>query len=189
MKSFLTTPHPDIGRKGAVCPFVEPAMRGRTLHIQHRRLPPDAAPAHISALVEDMVHTFATARWNHPNKTLHALVTVIDGLPPHRTTVLDDAHPLIKPSLVRRRLMLGQFHPTCPETAARNPDFPVSQSPVPLLALRHMAFHDILFLHHDPAYFTAYAQTYGHRYRRSTIPDPHFTDLYTRACRTWDITP
>ncbi|MBV2364459.1 DUF6875 domain-containing protein, partial [Streptomonospora nanhaiensis] len=187
MTTFLITPHPEIGRKGAVCPFVEPAMRGQTLRVEHRRVPAHATVDDIAALVDHMAEVFTTAHWKHPNRVLHALVVVVDGLPPDRTRVLDDAHPLVKPALVSRRLMLGQFHPHCPDTAARNPAFPVSRSPVPLLAMRHMAFHDVLFLHQDRAWFTSYAQAFGHRYRRGTIPDPLFTDLYTQACRRWGI--
>jgi hypothetical protein len=77
--------------------------------------------------------------------------------------------------------MLGQFHPRCPEPAARNPGFLVSRSPVPMFAISWMAFHDILFPHHKPAWFAQYAERFGRRYRSRPNVEPLFLDLFHRA--------
>ncbi|MEV8636176.1 DUF6875 domain-containing protein [Streptosporangium sp. NPDC051023] len=185
INDFLTLPHPQIGRSGPVCPFVMPAIKNGTLHFDTRRISPAADAGHLAALIEDLVDEFTTMAWVQPNKTLHAMVVVIVGLSPERTSALDEAHAMVKHRMVRRGLMLGQFHPDCTETAARNPSFAVARSPVPMLALRNMAFHDLLFLHQDRDWFTAYAGRYGRRYEIGQARDLLLTTLYEQACQRW----
>lgn len=79
--------------------------------------------------------------------------------------------------------MLGQFHSRCEQGAARNPGFRVSRSPLPMLALRWMALHDVLFLHDDPHRFTTYEDRFGTVYRSGRTVDPLFTRLYQQAHR------
>jgi heptaprenyl diphosphate synthase len=78
--------------------------------------------------------------------------------------------------------MIGQFHPECAEPAARNPAFRVSRSPVPLVAIRFMAVHDILFLGEQANWFAQYHRRFGARHRRqSNGIDPVLTTLYYKA--------
>nr|WP_245886208.1 hypothetical protein [Umezawaea tangerina] len=145
----------------------------------------DADVDDVVALIGRMVEHFDGIAWASANKILHALVVVLPDLAGDRAHLLDEAHRITKPDLVRRGLMLGQFHAECDEPSARNPDFPVSKSPVPLFALRHVAFHDVLFLDSDPGWFAHYARRYGKRYAKGAVPEPLFAALFARACRRW----
>jgi hypothetical protein len=188
---FLACPHPQIGRTGAICPFVEPAIRNETLLLRAQSVGPEAGVQELVALIDDMTRTFAETEWREPNSALHALVTVVIGLPGDRLHLLDDAHAAAKPGLVSRGLMLGQFHPRCGEMAARNPDFAVARSPVPMLALRHMAFHDVLFLHQEREWFASYRRAYGKNHERGHVADPLLAEVYRQAVERWgrDDTP
>lgn len=59
----------------------------------------------------------------------------------------------LKPSFVQAGLMLGEFHPFNRTPGLRNKDFRPLRSPVPPLAIRHMAESDVDFLTapNDPA--------------------------------------
>jgi hypothetical protein len=181
LAEFISQPNPAIGRKGAVCPFVEPALQAGTLHLEARRGFADADLQLVLSLITEMTMTFATIRWPHPNRTMHALVFVLPDLPESRCQLLDDSQASIKPALAERGLMLGQFHPRCPEPAARNPGFLVARSPVPMLALRNMALHDILFLDSEARCFRAYQARFGDAYLAHASISPLFRRLYLQA--------
>ncbi|MCX4695661.1 DUF6875 domain-containing protein [Streptomyces sp. NBC_01408] len=181
LTDYLCGTDPRVGRPGAVCPFVAPAIRADTLRLELWPVSPRISVTGMMSLVNNMVSVFEGAQWASRNRMLHTLVVVLDGLPLDKLTLTDEAHRQVKPELVARGLMLGQFHPRCDERAARNPSFRVSRSPVPMLALRQMAVHDVLFLDGDSRSFTAYDQRYGKRYDSGSVPDPLFVKHFARA--------
>jgi heptaprenyl diphosphate synthase len=144
---------------------------------------PARAREELRALVGEIADDLETAEWAHSNRTLHTVVAVLPELPRPLWSLLDEVQAELKPRLARRGMMLGQFHPDCPEPAARNPRFRVSRSPLPLLAIRRMALHDVLFLHRDPALFAEYRRRFGDRYARGTAVDPLFRQVYEEAAQ------
>ena len=183
LTDYLAQPHPAVGRDGAVCPFVEPALQAGSVEIRVRDLPAEVTAAELVAAIDQAVAGFRELDFTGRNPTLHALVVVLPGIPDDRLELLDQAQAERKTELARDGLMLGQFHPRCPEPAARNPDFLVGRSPVPMIALRHMAFHDVLFLHERADWFEAYARRFGSRYRVGLAADPMFVSLFYQAAR------
>lgn len=181
LTSYLCSADSRVGRSGAVCPFVAPALRADTLRLELWPVDPTAGVGGLVSLVRDMVAAFEGAHWASRNRTLHALVVVLDGLPMDRLGITDEAQQQVKHELAAKGLMLGQFHPQCEERAARNPSFRVSRSPMPMLALRHMAVHDVLFLDGDSRSFAAYDQRYGRRYDKGSVPDPLFVKHFVQG--------
>ncbi|MGW4033805.1 DUF6875 domain-containing protein [Streptomyces sp. NPDC004838] len=51
----------------------------------------------------------------------------------------------------------------------------------PLLALRNMAVHDVLFLHHRSEFFAEYARRFSSRYERDAVADPLLRNTYREA--------
>lgn len=181
LSDFICQPSPDVGRPGPVCPFVGPSLQAGTLRVEVRPGYSEADIPMIRALISDMLTMFRETEWQHSNPTMHALLLVLPDLPQRSWSLLDECQCAVKPALAEQGLMLGQFHPECTEPAARNSDFLVARSPIPMLALRNMAFHDILFLHHDARCFNAYDQRFGSAYERhSKIPEL-FRQTYAEA--------
>jgi hypothetical protein len=93
----------------------------------------------------------------------------------------------MKTFFIENGMMLGQFHPLCPAPAARNPTFKNKISPIPLFALRHIAAHDILFLHTRPDWFERYRSLYGERYERKEFSDERgFVKIYREALQRFN---
>src|SRR5262249_50721783 len=93
---------------------------------------------------------------------LKALLIVFPNIEDRLMTALDDCHRMIKPKMVELGLMVGQFHPKCYERPIHNPQWnAVSRSPVPLMALRHMVIHDIMFLGDNEVTFKEYDKKFG----------------------------
>lgn len=189
LKEYVCRPHPELGRDGAVCPFVEPAARSETLVVRTRTGLAGAGHEHVRALVRDLARTFRATRWARTNPNLHAMVLLLPDLAQPQWRHLDAVQAELKTELAGEGLMLGQFHPECPEPAARNPDFMVSRSPVPLLAMRNMALHDVLFLHHDPEMFAHYRSRFGARYERGVTIDRAYLDAYGAGLARLTPTP
>jgi hypothetical protein len=181
LSDFICQPNEDVGRPGPVCPFVGPSLQAGTLRVEVRPGCEEADTAMIHALISDMLTMFRETKWQHSNPTMHALLLLLPDLPQRSWRLLDECQLAVKPALAEQGLMLGQFHPECTERAARNSEFQVARSPIPMLALRNMAFHDILFLHHEARCFNAYDQRFGPAYERhSNIPEL-FRQTYAEA--------
>ncbi|MET3985331.1 DUF6875 domain-containing protein [Streptomyces sp. PvR034] len=178
LRDYVSRPHEELGRDGDVCPFVEPAERAGTLMMHTRTGLTGASGGELRSLVREMARTFRTTHWPRSNPTMYAYVLILPDLPQPQWSELDRTQALLKAELAEGGLMLGQFHPECPEPAARNPRFPVSRSPVPLLAMRNMALHDVLFLHNDSRLFAEYQHRFGGRYERGAVADPLLRSSY-----------
>lgn len=179
--AYLSQPHELLGRPGHVCPFVEPARQAGTLRVEVRRVRGDTSAEELRGLAAEMEELFDRTQWAHANRTLRALVFVLPDLPEESWTDLDGLQAALKPGLATRGLMFGQFHPRCPERSARNPAFEVSRSPLPMLAMRNMSVHDILFLDEEPVEFAAYAARFGSRCARPGAVDTALASRFAAA--------
>src|SRR5260370_37566323 len=96
---------------------------------------------------------------------LQALLIVSQNTEEEFLTVLDVCHEMIKSKMVHSGLMVGQFHSKCETRGIHNSAWnTISRSPIPLMAMRHMVIHDIMFLEHNEAWFRAYDANFGARF-------------------------
>ncbi|CAL2058600.1 MULTISPECIES: DUF6875 domain-containing protein [Streptomyces] len=183
LSDYIRRPHRELGRTGPVCPFVEPAQRAGALEVRVRLVGPTPSQTLIDEIVRCGLDEFSEFDWKAGNPNLRSLLLVLPDLPPEQLHLLDAAHTALKPEAVHRGLMIAQFHEKCREKAARNPEFEVSHAPVPMMAVRSMAIHDVLFLADRREWFEEYASRFGARYRNSAHGiDPLLTEMYEKAC-------
>jgi hypothetical protein len=178
---YLMSPHPEIGREGSVCPFVGPSVQAESLVLHIVQFDAEPGRDETIALVWQMARMLDEDRWENKNRTLRAIVSVLPDLEGPSLGLLDEVQKSLKPDLAAQGLMLGQFHELCNDTAARNPNFLVSRSPVPVLALRHMAFHDVLFLGDERSCFASYDERFGKRYESGGNLDALLVQTYEKA--------
>lgn len=188
LRDYVTQPHPALGRNGPVCPFVAPALRADSIEARVRLIGPSPNVPLIVEIIRCALDEFDVIPWRGNNPSLRSLLVLIPDMPADRLHFLDLAHATVKPEAVRRGMMLGQFHAECQERAARNPNFPVSRSPVPLVAFRPMALHDVLFLRNEREWFEEYRRRFGDRYGpRRTGVEPLFVKLFEQACAEYGL--
>ena len=180
MGDYLAREHPDMPRPGTVCPFVKPALEARSIRI--RGIPTAHGCPHELALdaARRGLTSFARGEEGTGAGMLRSLVLAFPDLV-GRGEVIDAVHAVVKDEAVRSGLMIGQFHEACEEPSARNPDFPVNRAPLPLLVIRSMTVHDILFLHGDRRWFGIYAERFGHLFADGHRVEPAFRELYDGA--------
>lgn len=162
-REYLCRPHPELGRKGPVCPFVQGALERKTFFLGVLR-GTDLKPADLD---ETMVVYRDWFRELPPTsgpaaqfKTI--LVTLPDAPPDKVNAIVDDTQRRLKPKFVSDGLMIGEFHDGPPNKGGLwNADFRPLRSPVPLLAIRHMVPSDFPFLADDREFLSSYLQRFG----------------------------
>lgn len=159
LRGYVSEPHPELGRPGAVCPFVSQVLSEESLILLACRII-DRDP-----VVEDVIESIHRAIRLHQimasrrgEKDLLCVVVTFPRFGVESFELIDQAHRLRKDAALRDGLMLGQFHPECPAPAARNPNFLVNRSPVPLVVVRRMAPHDHLFLDDNDEWLRVHQQ-------------------------------
>ncbi|MCP2168579.1 DUF6875 domain-containing protein [Goodfellowiella coeruleoviolacea] len=182
LRDYICMPHPDLGRSGPVCPFVPQSLRTDQVRIVLHDEIDGSDPDRIAGLLRDYLAEFvATTPSNAVARRQRSLVIVLPGVAAPHMSTLDSVHRAVKPDMVRGGAMLGQFYEGCPETAVRNPDFAVSTGPVPCFVIRHMAPHDVLFLHQRPDWFAEYHRRFAADYAAGKVTDPLMVQLFRRA--------
>ncbi|GGP82014.1 hypothetical protein GCM10010185_65090 [Saccharothrix coeruleofusca] len=188
LDDFISAPHPDLGRSGDVCPFVRASRLRRELFLALRYDVDGDSGEELGRVVREEVERF-TARFPLPPSARGPVTTsqvvAFPAIPDRRWEVIDQSYPALKEELVAEGLMIGQFHPTCPEPAVRNRDFPVSRSPLPMYALRWMAVHDILFLRGRRTWFERYRSRFGALHDNGRVADPLLRRYYEEALRAY----
>ncbi|MYM91993.1 hypothetical protein GTP91_33065, partial [Rugamonas sp. FT82W] len=146
VRAFLARPHPELGRKGAVCPFVPVSLMQDSIwlaEITDRDLSLDKIGAIIGAYRDLFLATEPTRGPDAINK---AFMVVFPHLGAEGAAVVDEVQYRLKRDFVDMGLMLGEFHATNQSEGLRNPEFRPLRSPVPMLAIRHMVDSDLPFL-------------------------------------------
>lgn len=152
LSEYLTAPHPDLGRRGAVCPYARPALRAGSLYLT------EARGVQVDRCVTACRHAFATLPdaqalvVSFPDVATHAARPLLGGL-------LDR----VKLDFVRDGLMLGPVYPGSETPGAHNPAFRPMDGPLPLVGMRRMMESDLPFLNRpaDPPHLRAeYVRAY-----------------------------
>lgn len=162
-QQYLCGPHPDLGRKGPVCPFVQGSLdRGVFYLAVYRGTTLD--PDDLDALLAGYRDWFTALEPAHgPAAQFKTILLTLPDLPDEIARVqVDRAQARLKGAYTERGLMIGEFHDGPPAKGGLwNPDFRPLHSPVPLLAIRHMVPSDFPFLADDPVTLGAYLSRFS----------------------------
>jgi hypothetical protein len=163
-QDYLSTPHPDLGRPGAVCPYVRAALRTDTMwfaeaHTEH------ADSEQLDATLMEFARVFGELEpVEEELATGKALmITFPDVRAEDAAELLGGMLRRVKPEFVDTGLMLGPVFPDNEIPGAHNPDFRPMRGPVPLVAIRVLVETDLPFLDRpaDPPHLRArYLRSY-----------------------------
>jgi uncharacterized protein DUF6875 len=162
---YLSAPHPDLGRAGAVCPYVKSALRTNTLWFTEVRAE-EAADAELAdARLTELAGVFdELAPVEAAQATGKALLVVFPDVRAEQAKeLLGGMLRRVKPAFVDAGLMLGPVFADNEMPGAHNPDFRPMRGPVPLVAIRVLVETDLPFLDRpmDPPHLRArYLRSY-----------------------------
>jgi hypothetical protein len=144
---YLAAPHPELGRPGAVCPFVRGGLDAGTIWLAEVRL--DAATADVvDRYIDGYRRAFPSLPpREHPAAVNKAVIITFPDLAPGRApAVLGGLLARVKPAFVDDGLMIGPVFPGNPIPGAHNPAFQPMRGPIPLVAIRQLLDTDLPFL-------------------------------------------
>jgi len=151
-RSFLGKPHPDLGRKGAVCPFILPSIASDNIWLVE--FTEDLNFEKICRMIRYYGELFLrTEPVAMPKAINKAFVIVLSSIKEEDTELVDQVQLNLKEHFINQGLMLGEFHSSNDTSGLRNESFRPLRSPIPMLAIRHMTETDLPFLigkHYSP---------------------------------------
>ena len=165
IKSFVITPHAELGRGGPVCPFVPGSLERRTLWLVPEQVG-DGDVAEVVELMAGYKRLFLdTQPTDGDGATYKVLVVVFTDLPAERASGLFGGvlEQLALPAYADDGVSFGPFYEGNPGTALYNPGFRPFQSPVPFLFVRHTVVSDWKFFVDDDRWLGLWA----HRFEES----------------------
>jgi hypothetical protein len=186
IEQYLGGPHPELGRKGAICPFVQKAAQIDRLFLAFHDEIDGSSRFALRAVLLDYAKRLKT-RFppTEADNSFASFVVVLPNIVDDRLGVMDRVHAEIKSHLMESDLMAAVFHKLCDKPAVRNGDFALYRNaPLPCIALRHMDVRDIVFLGHNRVAFERYRQRFGARFSEGRVSnDFDYVDLFHAADR------
>ncbi len=141
---FVMRPDDRLGRKGAVCPFMEQAMQRGRVALHPVRVERPADTARLCAIARDRLRRITSASSGSDDYDA-ALFVPVGASPDVLRAAVTDAQAALRAEALRHGCMIGEFYPGHAGPSVRNPEFKPLQSPHPILGIRTMVDSDILF--------------------------------------------
>lgn len=161
--SYLTQAHPELGRRGAVCPYARASLLAGTYYLAVCPGRPDD-PDQVADLLERYCQWFVELEpTSGRDSQLKTVLVLFPDLPrPEWPRLIDASQRLLKTQYVKHGFMIGEFHDGPPDKGGlRNERFRPLRSPVPMLVMRHMVATDLPFLDQERPHFQAYLERFG----------------------------
>jgi hypothetical protein len=160
---FVVKPHEDLGRDGAVCPFVPGSLERKVLWLAPERID-DRDPSDVVELMDGYRRLLLDKRsGDGDDATYDVIVVVFTDLPADRAkAVFDEVQgQLGVPSYVEDGILFGPYYPGNETPAIHNQTFRPFDSPVPFMFVRHGVTGDWEFFLDDDEWFELWAGRYG----------------------------
>ena len=163
IKAFVVNPHKDLGRAGAVCPFVPGSLERKTLWLAPEQIADRDVPEVVELMNGYRRLLLDTRPTDGDDVTYNVIVVVFSDLPADRAQgVFDDVlKQLAVPSYAEDGNLFGPFYEGNEGTAIYNSSFRPFQSPVPFLFVRHGVIGDWKFFLDDEELLNLWARRYG----------------------------
>jgi hypothetical protein len=164
IKTFVASPNKDLGRSGAVCPFVPWALARKTLWLAPEHVSDRSVPA-VAELVNGYRKLLLHAQpIDGDDANYKAIVVVFTDLSADRAKEYGDdvqIQNLKRLCFVEDGVVSGEFHKSNEGSAIRNPSFQPFKSPVPFLLMRHAVVSDWMFFLDNEDWLSSWSRRFG----------------------------
>jgi hypothetical protein len=163
IKSFVVKPHKDLGREGAVCPFMPGALERKTLWLASEHVA-DRSLTDVVQLMNGYKTQFLnTQPIDGAGVDNKMIVVVFTDLSADRAKGLfaDVLKQVAAPSYEKDGILFGPFYENNEGTAIYNSGFRPFQSPVPFLFVRQGVISDWKFFLDNDEWLKLWTHRYG----------------------------
>lgn len=143
IRDYVRRPHPQIGRRGPVCPRVPLALQTGSIHLAAVAAD-DSTDANLRAWTHQLFEQFHHLPPKAPDDRDKTLGIVITGA--HDCQLCEQVNLVqseLKAQFLEAGLLLGKFHRYLTTRAVHNPEFVPGRSPAPMIMLRYLIQSDI----------------------------------------------
>jgi hypothetical protein len=182
---FLARPHPDLGRKGPICPFVAPTVRMGCLKVDVIEDFDGSSMTELRRIVLSRAAAFLRdSPAQGPHGTFASVVLAFPNLRADRLGMLDQMHGELKTFLMCRDLMFSPFHPDSAKPSISSAEFRPFRAPFAALVIRHLDVRDISFMSFSRDAFLRYHTRFAGQFALGRVRDDFgHVRLYRDACR------
>lgn len=161
-----------IGRGGVVCPNTQFGLTQNTIVMTVDQEGENTEENVINKALESR-QKFIELVEQQPD--LVEYIAVITSFPNLNSKegyeLIEKVQTMLKPTYVKKGMMIGQFYLTCPETGIRNDKFYPLRCPDPLLVVRTMVKSDLVFLEKDPDNLPYYYKKFPKKVERKKVTE------------------
>ena len=163
IKTFVATPHKDLGRPGPVCPFVPGSVERKTLWLAPEQIADRSVPAVVELMDGYIRRLLETQPTDGDDTKYKTIVVVFADLPADRAQGVFDGvlQQLAVSSYAEDGILFGPFYEGNEGTALYNSSFRPFQSPVPFLFVRHTVITDWKFFLDNEELLDLWARRFG----------------------------
>jgi hypothetical protein len=163
MKNFVVRPHPDLGRRGPVCPFVPGSIERRTLWFAPERIADRGVPHVVELLNRYKSQLSNTEPTDSDDTDYRVIVVVFTDLAAEsaRGIFADALQEIAASSFAEDGIIFGPFYQGNDGAAIYNADFHPFQSSVPFVFVRHVVVSDWKFFLDDQEMVSHWARRFG----------------------------
>ena len=179
-ENYLCKPHPELGRKGPVCPYVKSSMNKDLFFLSvypHKVV----QRAEIAPMMREFGDFFLnTEPTSGPEAVYKSLLVIFPYVGKENAPEIIDAtqRELIE-EFAPKGIMIGEFHPATPNKVGLwNREFRPLYCPQSMLVIRHMVPSDILFLKNNKVTSRAYIRYFGDKAPPAMAP--HLAEAIAR---------
>ena len=162
-ENYLCKPHPELGRKGAVCPFVKSSMKKDLFYLSvYAKAVIDRSE--ITPMMREFGNFFLQAEPTQgPEAIFKSLLVIFPNVSKENAPeIIDAAQRQLIEEFAPKGIMVGEFHPATPNKVGLwNREFRPLYCPQSMLVIRHMVPFDILFLKNNKITTEAYIKYFG----------------------------
>ena len=159
---FLCNPHPDLGRVGPVCPFVELSIKKGLLWLTLAHTA-SGDIEHVRRTVLRYKEIFLASDPIQGSDAIFKCILIVlpDVKSADAPDFVDGLQESLKAEFVECDLMLGEFHVKNNTPRLWNSRFRPLRAPVPMLVIRHMVSTDLPFLVNGQRYIRSYLNRFS----------------------------
>lgn len=171
-ESYLSKPHPQLGRSGVVCPYTPRSLRTGLFYFTVCS-GTDLTQAFIADHLRKYSDWFMELEPREGNDAIFKTILVLfpDLSMEDVPRLIEETQVQLRADYVARGLMIGEFHAGPPQKAGLwNPDYRPLYSPVPMLVIRHMVPTDFVFLRDDMSLVTSYLDRFSDQIPSHLLP-------------------
>lgn len=144
---FIMQSHPDLGRRGPVCPFARPAHEANAINF----CAVDVSEMSFDVFIDVMMRMRSIfhkvgANLSGRSNLLSLCLFPLNLRADSYYKFIDCAHSMLKPFYMNAGLMLGEFHPLSAVRGAHSERIYPMRADMPIFVIRSISSHDLIFI-------------------------------------------